>query len=213
LNSTGQAPIVQAGVTAKIRAVLQGPERGILVLGILFLLVFLFSISIDAVNPGLLTKVGGYVGLGALIALLMYWFFGGKGSEAPEMAMTTVSATPQEWSVSTPSRDSHQVLTLIREMLHNRQPLPAPHGSVKDRTPETAAALKEYSEEEREQVLESLNQELESHDKQVMDQIRETEKLLPSKTEDEESIPGAQQLSDEVTAKVSDPKAQKKDEK
>ena len=200
-------------MTAKIRAVLRGPERGILVLGILFLLVFLFSISIDAWSPGLLTKVGGYVGLVALITLLVYWFFGGKGSEAPEMAMTTISATPQELSISTPSRDPLQLLRLITEIIHNRQPLPAPHGSVKDRTPESAAALEEYSAKEREQVLERFNQELESHDKQVMDQIRETEQLLPSKTEDEESIPGAQQLSDEVTAKVSDPKAQKKDRK
>jgi len=184
-----------------------------LVLGLFFLLVFLFSISIDAWSPGLLTKVGGYVGLVCLIALLVYWFFGGKGSEAPEMAMTTISATPQELSISTPTRDPHQLLRLITEIIHNRQALPAPHGSVKGRTPETTGALEEYSEKEREQVLERFNQELESHDKQVMDQIRETEKLLPSKTEDEESIPGVQQPLDEETDKSSDAEDQEKDQK
>jgi len=165
------------------------------------------------VNPGLLTKVGGYVGLVCLIALLVYWFFGGRGSEAPETAMTTISATPQELLVSTPSRNPHQLIRLIREVIDNRQPLPAPHGSVKGRTPETTGALEEYSEKEREQVLETLNKELESHDKQVTDQIRETEKLLPSKTDDEESIPGAQQPLDKDTDNLSDPKAEKKDEK
>ena len=197
-------------MTAKIRAVLQGPERGILVFGTFFFLLFLSSSFIDAWSSGLLTKVGGYVGLSGLIALLVYWFFGGKGSEAPEMAMTTISATPDELLVSTPSSDPVQVFKVMREVIDNRQALPAPHGSVKGRTPEKTGALEAYSGKEREQVLEKLNKELESHDKQVMDQIRAVERLLPKSKDDESSI-GVQRPIDKGNDNLGDPKDQKKD--
>lgn len=172
-------PSLQARATARIEAILRGPERGMLILGILFLIVFLSSLSFVSWLPTPWAKFGMVIGLVGLLVLLCKWCQHRPDSYPIEGPPLIFNASEKGVTASVPVRDPAQMMALVREALQNRQPPVAPHGAVDKGRPETPDALREYSIEERERLLHELHEGVTRHDQDLINQLREIEKRLP----------------------------------
>ena len=141
----------QVAAKADISAALKGPERGQLVLGVLFVLVFALS---PTAGGTLLGCAGGGVSLLGLVVLLIRWVLT-PNAYAHDQPLTTI-LTP-EVTVSAQVSNAAERLNLLKEILHNRGPIPEPHGIVTGGAHEPGA-LRAYTPTERGKVVQKLVQ-------------------------------------------------------
>src|SRR5580658_7250195 len=66
---------------------------------------------------------------------------------------------------------------MLREVLQNRQSIPEPHGSVLG-NPRDLRSVKEYTAAERLDIARELNEAAREHDKEVVEQLKQTEEHL-----------------------------------
>jgi|SRR2546426_6454125 len=180
---------ITARVTATLHAPLGGPERGLLVVGILFAAVFVSSLwRVDKSAWAIVGIVGGFLGLAAI---LFVWLRDGRrfGQVGVPFAL---AQTGQGTTVTTevePSR-AIEALTAIREIVQNRQPLPDPHGKVEG-DPANEQALSPYTDAERGDVGKALRVDAEGHSRKVIRDVEEAQRALmaPAGSEQGQSEP------------------------
>lgn len=171
----------QVSVKAKVDAPLRGSERGLLVLGMLFLLLFLGSLStIAMVKPTLPGYAGTGIGLLGLVGLLIQWWRMGERAYQHDAASTNLIVSEQSVQIVTPLLTLQEKVTLVREIIHNRKRLPAPHGKSDN--------LQVYSDDERRRIVEEIQEGLKQHDAQI---LRNLQKIMPvlSQEASVESVP------------------------
>lgn len=168
---------LQAGITAKIEALLRGPERGILILGTLFLIIFLSSLIAETSKSTIFAEIGIITGLGGLVSILIYWLFWGHSYQT-EGPLTTIVASGKELSITAPTYGQKELISLLREVIQNRQSLPPPYGAVTNGKPQEQEGLSKYSEEKKDQISKEFYEKIKQHDQQVFSQLKEIEGKL-----------------------------------
>jgi len=163
---------LQASAKADISAVLKGPERGLLVLGVIFLLVFALSLTAGGT---LLGYAGGGVSLLGLVALLARWLMSARDAYSHDQPLTTIQ-TPSV-TVTAQVSDPSERLTMLREVLQNRGPIPEPHGAVVGNASDPGA-LRAYTPAEKDTVVNELTEAAKRHDRTVIEQLMQAEKQL-----------------------------------
>ena len=170
----GDEPETSLTARADVSAKLSRPERGILVLGIIFLIIVLAGLGANAIRESLIGEVCVGVGLFALLALLVCWFVLARNPPDPDLPPTTVSLTSQagqSLALSTP-RDIGAILQIIREVLHQRADLPPPHGSIPpNASPAEVERLKRYTPEECVRAAEEIQASVAAQESEAVPRI------------------------------------------
>jgi hypothetical protein len=167
---------IAARVTATVHAPLGSPERGLLVVGILFAGIFVSSLwRVDKSPWAILGIVGGFVGLAAI---LIVWLRDGRrfGQVGVPLALSQTGQVTTFTTEVEPSR-TIEVLAAIREFVQNRQPLPDPHGKVEG-DPANQKSLSPYTDTERGDVGKELRADAEGHSKKVITEIEKAQHAL-----------------------------------
>jgi hypothetical protein len=140
---------------ATMLAKLQLPERGVLVLGVFFVIVFGLSLWSFSVRPSSEARVCMGVALMALIVLGGFWFSLSRSTPDPQLSPTIVQSATTGVAVTTPVvKTPEQLLGLIREVVRPNKVPPRPYGYVDaDKPPTDAGALHIYTPEEVEKDL------------------------------------------------------------
>lgn len=168
-----------ARINAQVEAKLRGPERGMLVAATFAFLFFVSSLIALSINaslwPAYFSLFGGLLAGGFL---LRYWLKQPK-HQPYEGPLTEVVASAEGITISAPARSPEEIIALVREAIQSRKPLPPPHGAVTNENPAQTDNLREYSAEERKQVLEDLKQAIKENDLRAVEQLR---KMVPDST-------------------------------
>jgi hypothetical protein len=172
-----QSQNLSASVKASIFANLTGPDRGVLVLGILFLIVFLSSLSFLSISNNMLACIGVYVGLGGLVILLIYWLIISRSYHF-DTPLSSISIRNDTISIETPVRDTKNLILLMREAIQNRKPLPPPEGKILDGLPSVADSIKKYSEEEKNLVHQEMRTTHEKQEQEFLLKIEDIQKKI-----------------------------------
>ncbi len=180
----------RASVTAQIDAALRGTERGLLVLGVLFLLLFLGSLSSMLLQPTWAGYAGAGTGLLGLSCLLIQWWRMGERAYHHDAPSTSLAVSNELVRITTPLITLQEKVTLVREIIHNRKPLPPPHGAAEGREPRDADKLRAYSNDERKRIAQELQEGLKRHDAQLVQDLQKIAPSLPQQSS-VESVPGA----------------------
>jgi hypothetical protein len=160
MSDDTKSNVAQLGASAKVRARLRLPERGVLVLGILFVVVILGSLFANVYRPSHLAEWTLAAGMVGLLSLIPLWFHLARTIADPEARPGDVNLTTRSGeniNVSVPGLTPSLVLQIIREFQHSRADLPLPYGSIPPNvSPADTSQLKTYSDEERRQAGEKL---------------------------------------------------------
>lgn len=185
----GQVQNLSASATANIFANLTGPDRGVLVLGILFLIVFIASLGFLSVSSNVLGSIGACVGLGGLIILLIYWIIISKSYHF-DTPLSSLSIAKDTIHIETPVRDPKHLILLMRETIQNRKPLPPPNGKILDGLPSQSDSIEQYSEDEKIKVLQEMKKAHQEQEHDFLQKMKDIEnELLDVKLiEDTESM-------------------------
>ncbi len=164
--------------SAFFHAALRGVERGAMGFAILFVLLFLGSLSVSLVESSIWTQLGCGVGLAGLLGTLVTWVVSIRSQES-ELPATTVSMNEQGLFVNAPVRDPMKLIAELRTQIHGRDTLPPPHGSVDARGDGVDSwEVRKYSEQERKQVMGKIRSSVAAHDDRVLNQLAAIEQKL-----------------------------------
>ena len=177
---------VQARISTIIGAVLRGPEKGILVLGIIFLSLTVASFVFEGSRPSPLGKAGVAVGLLGLLALLYGWWRLAESSGSSEGPTTTISVSDKDATIIAPVRAPEESIHLLREMIQHRRPPTEPYGEVTGAGPSDSGGLRVLSSEERRRAVEDLAKEIDRRDKDLLSELKRIEELVCAKAIGEE---------------------------
>lgn len=176
---------LEARLIATVQAILGGPERGLFVLGLLFVVVFAFSLWNVAAIPAAI--YGVWVGLGGLVALFLTWLFNPRRfgqSHVPITYAQNQHGTVSVATEGTPDR-AFEFLARVREAAQNIKPLPNPHGKVEG-DPRDTRNLRTYSPAEQEEVGRTLRADAAAHSRRVIEQVIQAEHGLLTRTAEEQ---------------------------
>jgi hypothetical protein len=175
MSDDTKSDVAQLGASAKVRARLRLPERGVLVLGILFVVVILGSLFANVYRPSRVAEWTVVAGILGLLSLIPLWFHLARTTADPEVKPGDVNLTTRSGeniNVSLPGLPPFLVLQIIREFLHSRTELPLPYGSIPpNASPADTSQLETYSDEERRQAGEKLRVSLAEQETAALSQI------------------------------------------
>lgn len=162
--------------TTNVSAKLGRVERGALVTGGLFLLVVIGGLICQAVRPSPLNIGAVVVGLVGLVAVAVGWLYLAGTSNDPETPLTSVEVSTRDGhKVALQSQNvSHaQILQLLRHLTQPREPLPNPHGELRQGgNPNAIEDFRTYDAAESQGAGAELRGSVEKQEKEILESIR-----------------------------------------
>jgi hypothetical protein len=165
---------LSAELIAKINSVLRGADRAAFVWGLIFVSVFAISAVFYARTLSLVFAAGILISLISLVALMVVQLVLHRNvvdAEAPRMSVTLRGTTEVE--VRAPIRADSDVLSILREVLQGRRPLPDPHGSVRPgASPARIEMLHQYTPQERQDAAAAISEGIRERERGFAEELR-----------------------------------------
>jgi hypothetical protein len=184
---------LKAKVSANVQVDLHGTERLLSVFGLIALLIIITSLILLAFMPNIWAIIGLFFGICLLIVLLFIWLRKSPGDY--EGSPILISASDDRVILQTRTYDPGQKITLLREIIQNRNPLPHPKGEVVGNNPTDEQNLREYADDESAEDAQALSDKINQHDIQILNELQMIEAEYNEAVNDElNQIPGKQTI-------------------
>jgi hypothetical protein len=165
-----------AKIIASLTGTLRGREPGLLVIGVLLVVIYGFSLHYG-------NTLGARVGLGGIVLILIVWLFDRRFALPLTVPVNAIvkGSSGGEVSVRTEVDPSRLLdfIAAIREEAHNVQPFPDPYGKVGD-NPVDEKALQALTEAERKEIGERHRKAAKEHSRKIAEEaVRIQRTLMP----------------------------------